>query len=188
VVFPICASPLSSKRLVPAVPRKSLHPIHALSTPVAICPVIRHPTDFIPEAPHASGFDDIWILNDASSKGLLSFVSRLRTCSRYYLALFLQRSPPWPFTTAAWRGLRPAPESRSRGAHPHLLHSFTTYLPPFRLSLQHTRAQKYSPSCRMLINVMQPAEYRLCDNLAVGPASSDLEDCRITGRLSLLKT
>ena len=34
----------------------------------------------------------------------------------------------------------------------------------------------------MLINVMQPAEYRLCDNLAVGPASSDLEDCRITGR------
>src|SRR6516165_1873968 len=43
------------------------------------------------------------------------------------------------------------------------------------------RAQKYSPSCRMLINVMQPAEYRLCDNLAVGPASSDLEDCRITG-------
>src|SRR6516162_2883946 len=34
----------------------------------------------------------------------------------------------------------------------------------------------------MLINVMEPAEYRLCDNLAVGPASSDLEDCRITGR------
>ena len=34
----------------------------------------------------------------------------------------------------------------------------------------------------MLINVMQPAEYWLCDNLAVGLASSDLEDCRITGR------
>jgi len=142
MVFAICASPLSSKRLVPAVPCKSLHPIHALSTPVAICPVIRHPTDFIPEAPLASGFDDIWILNDASSKGLLSFVSRLRTCSRCYLALLLQRSPPRPFTAAAWRGLRSAPESRSRGAHPHLLHSFTTYLPPFRLSLQHTGAQK----------------------------------------------
>ena len=142
MVFAICASPLSSKRLVPAVPCKSLHPIHALSTPVAICPVIRHPTDFIPEAPLASGFDDIWILNDASLKGLLSFVSRLRTCSRCYLALLLQRSPPRPFTAAAWRGLRSAPESRSRGAHPHLLHSFTTYLPPFRLSLQHTRAQK----------------------------------------------
>jgi hypothetical protein len=34
----------------------------------------------------------------------------------------------------------------------------------------------------MLINVMQAAEYRLCDNLAVGLASADLEDCRITGR------
>ena len=34
----------------------------------------------------------------------------------------------------------------------------------------------------MLINVMEPAEYRLCDNLAVGSASSDLKDCRITGR------
>ena len=29
---------------------------------------------------------------------------------------------------------------------------------------------------------MQPAEYWLCDNLAAGLASSDLEDCRITGR------
>jgi hypothetical protein len=29
---------------------------------------------------------------------------------------------------------------------------------------------------------MQAAEYWLCDSLAVGLASSDLEDCRITGR------
>jgi hypothetical protein len=43
--FPTCASPLASKRLVPAVPCKGLHPVHAPSTPVAICPVIRHPTD-----------------------------------------------------------------------------------------------------------------------------------------------
>src|SRR5215467_2257688 len=30
------------------------------------------------------------------------------------------------WTEAAWSGLRPAPESRSRGARPHLLRSFTT--------------------------------------------------------------
>src|SRR5260370_3519621 len=41
-VFAAWASPLPSERLVPAVPRKSLHPIHAPSTPVAAHPVIRH--------------------------------------------------------------------------------------------------------------------------------------------------
>jgi len=40
----LCFS-LNIRALVPAVPCKSLHPIHALSTPVAVCPVIRHPTD-----------------------------------------------------------------------------------------------------------------------------------------------
>jgi hypothetical protein len=135
-------SPLSSKRPVPAVPCKSLHPIHALSTPVAVCPVIRHLSNFVPEAPHASGFDNVLVLNDASSKGSISFVSRLRTCSRYCLSLLLQPSHHHGlFAAAAWRDLRPAPESRSRGAHPRLLHS-PTYLPP-RLSLQHTRAQKH---------------------------------------------
>jgi hypothetical protein len=40
--------------------------------------------------------------------------------------LFTRRSPPRLFTAAARAGLRPAPESRSRGAYPHLLRSFTT--------------------------------------------------------------
>ena len=44
------------------------------------------------------------------------------------LELFLQRSPPRLFTAAAWSGLRPAPESRSRGALPHLSRSFTTQI------------------------------------------------------------
>jgi len=39
------ASPLTSERLVPAVPRDSLHPLHAPSTPVAVRSVIRHPAD-----------------------------------------------------------------------------------------------------------------------------------------------
>ena len=44
-VFAACASPFTSERLVPAVPRESLHPLHALCTPAAVCPVIRHPTN-----------------------------------------------------------------------------------------------------------------------------------------------
>jgi hypothetical protein len=39
------ASPFASERLVPAVPRNSLHPLHAPSTPVAVRSVIRHPAD-----------------------------------------------------------------------------------------------------------------------------------------------
>src|ERR1700741_4726843 len=59
---------------------------------------------------------------------------------------FLQRSRPRLLTAAAWSGLRPAPESRSRGAHPHLPRSCTTpvylMLPPFCVSLQHTEAEE----------------------------------------------
>src|SRR5262245_17826618 len=41
----LCFSLNIIRALVPAVPRESLHPVHAPSTPVAVCPVIRHPTD-----------------------------------------------------------------------------------------------------------------------------------------------
>ncbi len=44
-VFAAWASPFTSERLVPAVPRDSLHPLHAPSTPVAVRAVIRHPAD-----------------------------------------------------------------------------------------------------------------------------------------------
>src|ERR1700687_95804 len=44
-VFAAWTSPLASERLVPAVPRDSLHPLHAPSTAVAVRSVIRHPTD-----------------------------------------------------------------------------------------------------------------------------------------------
>ena len=36
---------LAIRALVPAVPRESQHPVHAPFTPVAVCPVTRHPTD-----------------------------------------------------------------------------------------------------------------------------------------------
>src|SRR3974377_504494 len=40
----LCFS-LAIRALVPAVPRESQHPVHAPFTPVAVCPVTRHPTD-----------------------------------------------------------------------------------------------------------------------------------------------
>ena len=85
------------------------------------------------------------VLNDASSAGLVSLVSQTHTCPGSCPALLLQRSRPRLFTAAAWSGLRPAPESRSRGAHPHLSRSCTTrfisYCPPFYVSLQHTASR-----------------------------------------------
>ena len=86
------------------------------------------PDRLVPEGLHTSGFGDANLLNDASSMGSLSFVFRMHTCSRSCLELLFQRSPPRLFTAAAWSGLRPAPESRSRGACPHLSRSFTTLL------------------------------------------------------------
>ena len=55
----------------------------------------------------------------------------------------LQHSRPRLLTAAAWRGLGPAPESRSRGAYPHLPRSLSTRSisscrTPFRVRLRHT--------------------------------------------------
>jgi hypothetical protein len=58
--------------------------------------------------------------------GLLALVFPILTCPGSCPGLFTRRSPPRLFTAAARAGLRPAPESRSRGACPHLLRSFTT--------------------------------------------------------------
>jgi hypothetical protein len=118
------ASPFASERLVPAVPRDSLHPLHALSTPVAVRSVIRHPADLSQENHTPLVSTTLEFLTTRLRR--VHFRSSLG-CSpaRVVLALFLQRSPPWLFTTAAWGGLRPAPVSRSRGAFPHLSRSLT---------------------------------------------------------------
>jgi hypothetical protein len=101
------------------------------------------PSRLVPEELCAFGFGDNKVLNDASSMGSLSFVFRTLTCSRSCLELLLQCSPPQLFTAAAWSGLGPAPESRSRGAFPHLSRSFTTVLATsFHSSLQHTKAEE----------------------------------------------
>ena len=125
--WPLGLSPLTSERLVPAVPRDSLHPLHALSTPVAVRSVIRHPAD-LSQVHHT-------LLVSTTLEFLTTRLRRVHFrsslgCSpaRVVLALFLQRSLPRLFTAAAWSGLRSAPESRSRGAFPHLSRSLFTRL------------------------------------------------------------
>src|SRR5262252_2558634 len=56
----------------------------------------------------------------------ISLVSRTHTCSGSCPELLFQRSRPRLLAAAAWNGLGPAPESRSRGAHPHLSRSCKT--------------------------------------------------------------
>jgi len=42
------------------------------------------PRGLVPGGLYAPGFDDTWFLNDASSKGSLSFVSRMLTCTSFF--------------------------------------------------------------------------------------------------------
>src|ERR1700756_1033968 len=56
--------------------------------------------------------------------GSLSLASSDPTC-RNLVPTFLQRSPRSLLTAAACSGLRPAPDCRPRGAHPHLSYSIT---------------------------------------------------------------
>ena len=78
------ASPLTSERLVPAVPCHRQHPLHALSTPVATCSVTRHPAGSSQENTRPLVLTTLdFLTNDASSKGSLSFVSRMHTCASF---------------------------------------------------------------------------------------------------------
>ena len=117
------ASPFASERLVPAVPHHSLHPLHALSTPVAVRSVIRHPADLSQED-HTLLVSTTLEFLTTRFRGFTFVRLSDAHLHEFVLALLLQRSPPRPFTAAAWSGLRSAPESRSRGAYPHLSRSF----------------------------------------------------------------
>ena len=118
-------SPLTSERLVPAVPCNRQHPLHALSTPVATRPVIR-------------------LLVGLSQIGFTHLVSTtldfLTTRPRKVYFRSSLGCPPvrvfphfssnahhhsfWPQQLGG--GLRSAPESRPRGARPHRLRSSST--------------------------------------------------------------
>src|SRR5258708_14565086 len=126
-VFAACASPLASERLVPAVPRNSLHPLHAPSTPVAARSVTRHPTD-LSQAGHSRLVLTTLGILTTRHRGFTFVRLPDAYLRQLLLALLLQRSPPQLFTAAAWSDLRSAPESRSRGAVPHLSRSLSTWL------------------------------------------------------------
>src|SRR5260221_12106160 len=84
--------------------------------------------------------------NSVCSWDLLTRRGRNAHLPKVFLELSLQRSPPRLFTAAAWSGLGPAPESRSRGALPHLSRSCTTQISlrtdTLHVSLQHTLEKK----------------------------------------------
>src|SRR5215469_10399337 len=89
-------SPLASERLVPAVPYNRLHPLHALSTPVATCSVIRHPAGSSEERYTPLVSTTLDFLTTRLRK--VHFRSSLRCIpARVSLALFPQRSPPTAF-------------------------------------------------------------------------------------------
>ena len=122
--------------------------------------------ELVPGEVLAPGFDDIWFLNDASAIGLLTFVFRMHTCPRSYPRLFIQRSPPRLLDAAAWSGLRPAPESRSRRAHLHLLRSFTTW-PSVHVKLLSMFLQHTEPEGIYLVDRAQHHRDRALDNLVL---------------------
>src|ERR1700741_1326660 len=117
------ASSFASERLVPAVPRNSLHPTHAPSTPVVVRTVIRHPADWSQVGFTLLVSTTLVFFNDAVFEGFTFVCLSDAHLHEFLLALLLQRSRPRPFTAAAWISLESAPESCSRGAFPHLLRS-----------------------------------------------------------------
>jgi len=99
---------LGIKGLVPAVPRKSLCPTHAPSTPVAAHPVIRRLAGL--------SQDDETVLVLTTLKFITTRLRRVcfrssfgHSPARFYPNFFIRRSPPQLFTAAARTGLRPAP-------------------------------------------------------------------------------
>jgi hypothetical protein len=79
----------------------------------------------VPVEPNAPGFDDTLVFNGASSKGSLSFVSRMLTCTSLFSRFSSNAHHHGSLPQRLGGGLRPAPESRSRGAFPHLSRSLT---------------------------------------------------------------
>ena len=117
-----CISPLSSRRLVPAVPCRSPEQNHATSAPGITCTVTGLPTNLSWES-----FSFPVLIPSINSRRVNSgsglFVFLFHTC-RIKFRLFPQCSQPLLFTAAAWGGLKPAPENRLRRVFLHLLQSF----------------------------------------------------------------
>ena len=112
-------SPLSSRRLVPAVPYRSPNQNHASYTPVAICPITKHPTDLsqVIETPLVLT-TCLWITT--RQQRFRSIRLSDSYLLEYYSTLSLECSLPHLFNAAASSGLKPAFGGRLRRAYLHL--------------------------------------------------------------------
>ena len=108
------------------VPFKSLTQIHATFTPEAAWAVNRLP----PNLSWIKHRDPV-LTSSLSFRRLIEWFAYARLSEshlpRSYVVTFPKRSLPWLFTNAALGGLEPAPASRLRGAHPHLLCSYAHF-------------------------------------------------------------
>ena len=148
-VFAACASPLPSKVWFPQFRADAC---------VRLTPPIRRPPPAQssgsrrarPRRQTHPWFRQHLIVNDASSKGLLSLVFRTHTCPGQCRDFSPDAHHHGSSTAAAQAGLGPAPESRSRGAVPHHPRSCTTlisrtfFFSLCLLSLQHTTRPRTS--------------------------------------------
>src|SRR5438874_11713010 len=87
-----------------------------------------HPTDLSQVNHTLLVLTTLRVFNDASSKGSLSFVSRMLTCTSLFPRFSSNAHHHGSLPQQLGGGLRPAPESRSRGAFPHLSRSLFTRL------------------------------------------------------------
>jgi len=113
-------SPLSSRRLVPAVPYRSPNQNHASYTPAATCPITKSPTSL------SQVIETTLVLTAVSGlrrvyRGSGLFVFLIHTCLSVSQCFFLECSLPHLFSAAASSGLKPAFGSRLRRAYLHLL-------------------------------------------------------------------
>src|SRR6266478_7041698 len=119
-------------------PASASRPLYAGRRPLSH----QAPRGPFPGGLYAPGFDDTCLLNDASSKGSLSFVSRMLTCTSLFSRFSSNAHHHGSLPQQLEGGLRSAPESRSRGAFPHLSRSLFTRLVHnellIRVLLQHT--------------------------------------------------
>ena len=137
MVLPLAASPLASEFRFPRSAQSPHGKLRPPLMPDAAPPVNRYRRNSS---------------RSNSNSAVLAIISNLSTLHQWFpcgplLAchltqslpgLFLLRSRPWLFTTAARGGLKPTPASRFRGALPHQSSSYALRQPALHLCSWHT--------------------------------------------------
>ena len=102
------------------------------------------PDRLVPEVDNASGFDDAKGLNDASSKGSLSFVSRMFTCSRCSLSFYSNAHHHGSLPQQLGVVWDPLLKADPEGPSPIFHAALRPVAPPSSLPLQHTCPHAHS--------------------------------------------